>query len=60
MGNLGVDSQSETRGKFRSLKSGKHILEEHPWEVIFLSEVVCEMENCEPLGEEQLKQDLLR
>lgn len=33
---------------------------EDPWKVIFLSEVVCEMENREPLGEEQLKQGLLR
>lgn len=34
------------------------VREEDLWEVVFLSEVVCGMENCEPLGEEQPKQGL--
>lgn len=41
-------------------QGSKHTLVQDPWKVTFLSEVVCGMENCEALGEEQLKQHLLR
>ena len=42
------------------LCSQGNTLEEDSWEVIFLFQVVCGMESCEPLGEEKPNWGLLR